>query len=121
MVPPVILQRVDDQLLLVAGKFRTGLIGLLDTGGLENVRRQVFGEQRITVGHEHRSFDHVLQFANIAGPMVTHEDVHRIRGDAEVRDITLAGGGLDERVDEDGNVLETLAQRRQADRKTLMR
>jgi hypothetical protein len=58
----------------------------------------------------------ILQLADVAGPLVAHQDVHRLRGNGVDGFIHSPGKLLDEVADQKGNVLLTLAQRGDVDR-----
>jgi len=63
---------------------------------------------------EHESpFDHILQFAHIAGPVVGHQERKRLRGDARNLLVLQIVEAADELPGQQGNILYAAAQRRQ--------
>ena len=74
---------VEDEVLLVGGEgVLEGLPGEgpRDLGGLE-AGRQVVGMDGPPLAHQHRALDAVLQLADIARPVVAHEQVDGARRD----------------------------------------
>ena len=67
-------------------------------------------------GAQHdRALDHVLELADVARPVVVHQQVERVRRHLEHSAAVLLAVLLEEVLDEQRNVLAPLAQRRQLD------
>ena len=77
---------------------------------------------RLSVEHRrrrlerHRTFEHVFELADIAGPVVLHQQLHRRPRDAGHRFLHLLGVLGEEVLRQQRDVLAPLAQRRQANR-----
>ena len=61
------------------------------------------------------ALEDVLQLADVAGPVVVEERLHRLGGHGRDRPLVLPRRARDERVDEERDVLLALPQRREAD------
>ena len=72
--------------------------------------------QLVAVGEQHRALDGVPQLADVAGPAVRLQPLHRLGGDAAHPLLELGVVGVDVEVHERRNVVGALAQRRQHDR-----
>src|ERR1700731_1020205 len=79
-------------------------------------RRQRIGKDAI-IGKDHGTFDQVLQFTDVAGPLVRRERRHR--GRRNMLDLAThpVGINLDKVRYEGGNIVTTFPQGRQQDRK----
>src|SRR5690242_12886596 len=53
--------------------------------GLEEVRRQVFGQQHAALADDHRALEHVRELAHVARPGVARQDVEHVWRDAAHR------------------------------------
>src|SRR5438128_2616044 len=67
-------------------------------------------------GQHDRAVEHVLELADVAGPIVAREHLEGAGGHATHVAVALARDLADEVLDERGNVLSPLAQRRHVDR-----
>ena len=67
------------------------------------------------MAEDERPLEHVLELAHVSGPVVVEERLHRGRGHRRDRLAVLGRRARDERLDEEGNVLLPVAQRRQRD------
>ncbi|MBV9073855.1 MAG: glycosyltransferase [Acidobacteria bacterium] len=69
------------------------------------------GFAQSALSHHHRAFDYVLQFADIAGPVVLAQRCHRFRSDAVDLLVHAVRIQLGEMPYQNGNVVGTLPQR----------
>src|SRR5215470_5402843 len=77
-------------------------------------RQQVFSESKNGAGTQHhRTFNHVLQFANVAGPGVPREHIHCVLGNSGDLLSELAAELLEEKRGQQSNVGTALAKRRE--------
>src|SRR5256885_618526 len=60
--------------------------------------------------------DDMLQFADIAGPVIVHQDLHRLGIDSLDRFAGFSGKARDEQVHEIGNIFLAFAERSYIDR-----
>ena len=68
---------------------------------------------------DHRSFDDVLQFADVAGPVVVHQQFHRPPIDTGDLFVHAAGEAGDEMMDQGRDVLAAFAKGRDVDGKDI--
>src|SRR5580765_167877 len=80
-----------------------------------DIGRQVLGHNLRALGIDHQPLDHVLELTNVPGPRVRAERLHRRRRD--FRDWRTIGRDVaaEEVLDQFGNVLAPIAQRRHHD------
>ncbi len=84
-----------------------------------DVRRQHVGVDhrvRVAAGEDHQPLDVVAQLAHVARPVVRLQHGHRVLADAALRQAGRLRDLVHEIVDQLGNVLAPLGQRRHADR-----
>lgn len=72
--------------------------------------------QHRPVRHHHGAFDEVVQFANIAGPVVPLQRVHHMRGDTADLFVHARRENADEMTHQGLDVVHAVPQRRQQDR-----
>src|SRR2546426_1127396 len=84
---------------------------LLDTGRLDR-RRKMLGQDD-PVGQKDRALEDVLQLADVARPRVHPQALQRVVGQRSRRPGQSEPGPLEEGVDELGQIVEALAQRRE--------
>src|SRR5690606_19876874 len=89
-----------DQRLLLATSDPVGQVLRLD----QRTRRE-----------NYRVLQRVLQLAYVAGPLVHHHRVHRLCGERRAR-LAITAHRLQDRVDQQDQVVATVAQRRQVER-----
>ena len=82
---------------------------------LDEVLRQVVERDGVLLGQDLRPFQHVGQLADVAGPIVARQRVHRL-GRRCVNGCGPICRVVEEMLDQLGNVLPAIAQRRQMDR-----
>src|SRR2546422_11600357 len=71
---------------------------------------------RSTFGQHRRALQRVLELAHVARPVVRHDDFLGLGRELLGLQVVLLRDALEERLDEDGNVLPPVAQRRELDR-----
>ncbi len=71
------------------------------------------------LGNDHRSLDSVLQFANVARPWLLLQKVHGVGRDPRDALVHLLRELVNEVIDQGGDVVLALAQRRQLDAKDI--
>src|SRR5262245_15728332 len=115
------LQRVLNQILL------EGADGLIQThpghgagsfSGLQR-RRQMVAMNDVAFADQRRALDHVLEFAHVTRPVITHQHVYGRRGDSLDPLAVLAAVFFEEMVGQQQDVGLALAERRQVDRKNI--
>src|SRR5437667_4713324 len=110
------LQRAEDLLALRGLERQLGQTlpvgGALDVR-LEQMRRQVLGQQHTALADHHRSFEDVGELPHVAGPGVAAQDVEDVRRDAAHRAAELLVERSDEVARERVDVVGAAAQRRQ--------
>ncbi len=79
------------------------------------VEGQILDADRPLLGEDDGPFDDVLQLAHVASPFVVEQGPHRPVGDARDVPTHLPGVLVNEMVDQQGNVLLALAQRRKGE------
>src|SRR5215467_657393 len=106
------------QLLASTVSGRTAVLegGEAAAGGFSNGKGHVDRAQDGFVLENHGAFDRVLEFANIARPIMSEQKASSLRSDAANRFLELAVVPVNEEVDERKNVFRPLAQRRDEDR-----
>ena len=67
--------------------------------------------------HDHGPFYDILQLTNIAGPVVSHQPIDRLAADAFDPFSNPGRKLVHEKVDQQGNVIQPFAKRRQRQRK----
>src|SRR3989441_475256 len=87
----------------------------LGVRALERLGEILEGDLRST-SHEHRALERVLELADVAGPCVGEQPPVGLRLDAPDVPAVLGAIALQERADQDRDVLPALAQRRDVDR-----
>ena len=81
---------------------------------------KLLGRQHGGVGEHDGAEDGVLELADIARPVVAHEQLQRRRGDAADEDLAFLGGEpRGEMADQLGDILAPLAERRHPDREDI--
>src|SRR5712692_7022616 len=114
LVAPLALQHPRDVGPLDRLERRVGLRALGDQrlgpalGELARHRRK--GDD-LALGQDHRALHRVFELAHVAGPIVGEDRVHRIRGEPLGRSSLLFAETLEQRLDEDRDVVAPLAQR----------
>src|SRR4029450_5409483 len=74
----------------------------------------ILGRNYLPAGHDHHTLDTVLQFADIARPVIADDQVHG--GGRDLEGLTILGiEALQEVPDQEGNIFPALAQRWQHD------
>ena len=69
-------------------------------------------QRRVGLGERDHPAHFVLQLADVAGPAIQQQPLHRLVGDAELAFLEFLGGAGDEVVDEAGDFVAAFAQRR---------
>src|SRR5262249_38691275 len=80
-----------------------------------DVGRQIFGHDLRTLGIDHQPLDHVLQLTHVPGPRVGAQRLHRGRRDFGDWRSVGRNVAAEEMLDQFGNVLASIAQRRYDD------
>ena len=80
------------------------------------LRRQVLDQQFRAVAEDDGPLDVILQLADVARPVVLAEEPHRLGVDPADLAAVLLGVSFEEELDQDRDVLATLAERGQVDR-----
>ena len=81
----------------------------------DDLRREVFGLDQGSAGGDGCLFESVLEFANVARPVVAHEPRERLPRERFGREAPV-GHLVEEMVDQEWNVFQALAQRGNFDR-----
>ena len=76
------------------------------------LRDGVRQQRRVRLGEGDHAAHLVLQLADVAGPAIEQQPLHRFFGDAQLALLEFVGGAGDEVVDEAGDLVAPLAQRR---------
>ena len=76
------------------------------------VARLQVGADHVFAAENHVALDQVLEFADVAGPVILLQNVHQLRGDRPRFAVVFAVVVLEEIVDQVCNVAAPLAQRR---------
>ena len=84
-----------------------------DVGG--DFGGQVFGLNETCFALDEGVLDGVLEFADVTGPVIIQEEVHRFMGEPLNGPINILAGSLDEVGHEEGDVVASLPERRQDD------
>src|SRR5439155_26593826 len=83
---------------------------------IEDVRGQVRGSNDFRVRHDHKSLDEILKLAHVSFPAVIHQVLKRFGVNPLLLYSELLAKLSDEMPCQQGNILSTLAQRRQMNR-----
>src|SRR2546425_10984251 len=83
---------------------------------IEDVRGQVRGRDDFRVRHDHESLDEILKLAHVSLPAVVHQVLKRFGVSPLLLCSELLAKLPDEVPYQQGNILSTLAQRRQMNR-----
>ncbi|CAG9202602.1 hypothetical protein PSP6_210220 [Paraburkholderia tropica] len=75
---------------------------------------QVLGADQIAARHQQREVNDVFEFADIAGPRIGQQSLHRVLGEHRLRAFELRAVARAEMLGEQHDVLRSFAQRRQA-------
>src|ERR1019366_3444472 len=86
------------------------------TATAHDVIGQQIGSDHGVGREDHRTFDGVFQFANIAGPGVAHQRTQSLGAEVAAREVILLGILFQEVLDEQRNIFTALAQRGQIHR-----
>ncbi len=70
----------------------------------------------LVIAQDHCTLDGILQLADVAGPRITHQDVEHVPADAPQPALVLDVVLIEKKVDEPGNILAAIPQRREIDR-----
>ena len=81
---------------------------------LHDVFGKALGQNRMTLLERHGSLDDILQLADVAGPLVGLEQLHRLLGQSVDRFSHLLGILAEEMLRQEGDVLRALTERRQS-------
>ena len=85
-------------------------------GAFEEARRQVGGGDRRPIGDNEGALHDVAEFADVAGPVVIHQEAHRLARDRVDRLVEALVEELAEVVDEQGDIAGALDKRGDVDR-----